>query len=59
MAGKTHRCPICNRPVTRDAPTFPFCGKRCQTIDLGRWAGGDYRIAGDNAMPWEMEHDAE
>jgi endogenous inhibitor of DNA gyrase (YacG/DUF329 family) len=24
--------------------TFPFCTRRCQTIDLGRWFQEDYRI---------------
>ena len=26
-------------------PQFPFCSPRCRTIDLGRWLGGQYRIA--------------
>ncbi len=38
------RCPICRRQVAEDAPTFPFCGERCRTIDLAKWASGDYRI---------------
>jgi tRNA threonylcarbamoyladenosine biosynthesis protein TsaE len=37
-------CPICKKPVRDDAQTFPFCSKRCRTIDLGKWLGGDYRI---------------
>jgi uncharacterized protein len=35
-------CPICGKPV--DAKHRPFCSARCQTIDLGRWLKGDYRI---------------
>jgi endogenous inhibitor of DNA gyrase (YacG/DUF329 family) len=27
-----------------DWPQFPFCGPRCQTIDLGRWLGEKYRV---------------
>ncbi|MCE9592423.1 MAG: tRNA (adenosine(37)-N6)-threonylcarbamoyltransferase complex ATPase subunit type 1 TsaE [Planctomycetes bacterium] len=38
-------CPICKEPVAADAPAFPFCSKRCRTIDLGKWATGDYRIS--------------
>ena len=26
-------------------PDWPFCSPRCKLIDLGRWLGGDYRIA--------------
>jgi len=29
--------------------TFPFCSDRCRITDLGHWAGGDYRIAGESA----------
>ncbi len=25
-------------------PEFPFCSRRCKTIDLGRWLSEDYRI---------------
>jgi endogenous inhibitor of DNA gyrase (YacG/DUF329 family) len=27
-----------------DWPDYPFCSKRCRTIDLGRWLGESYRI---------------
>ncbi len=37
------RCPICGA-ATR-AAVRPFCSKRCADIDLGRWLGGEYRIA--------------
>ncbi len=40
-------CPICRKPVFRDAKDahdFPFCSRRCRTIDLGKWASGTYRI---------------
>ncbi len=29
-----------------DNPYRPFCSERCKLIDLGQWAEGDYRIAG-------------
>jgi len=39
-------CPTCAKRIQRTAAYFPFCSKRCQTIDLARWADGSYRIAG-------------
>ena len=40
-------CPICRRTAKPRAgnPSFPFCGTRCKTIDLGHWANEDYRIS--------------
>jgi len=40
------RCVHCRqRPIE---PRYkPFCSERCRMADLGRWLGGDYRIAGD------------
>jgi len=40
----TAPCPICRKSVRDDAATFPFCSKRCRTIDLGKWLGDEYRI---------------
>jgi len=28
----------------KEWPEWPFCGKRCRLVDLGRWLGGSYRI---------------
>ena len=39
------RCPICKKAVKSTAPDFPFCSDRCRTIDLGKWAKGDYVIS--------------
>ena len=39
-------CPICERKVEA-GEARPFCSPRCKQIDLGRWLGGDYRIAGE------------
>ena len=39
------RCPICKKPVTRTDADFPFCSERCRTIDLGKWASGQYVIS--------------
>ena len=27
-----------------DYPDYPFCSRRCKTIDLGRWLGEEYRL---------------
>lgn len=49
--GKVHRsvCPLCKKPVeTRHLAAdklFPFCGKRCKLIDLGKWFDGEHRIS--------------
>lgn len=39
------RCPICRKPVESASVDFPFCSERCRTIDLGKWASGDYVIS--------------
>jgi endogenous inhibitor of DNA gyrase (YacG/DUF329 family) len=39
------RCPICKSPVKSSEPEFPFCSERCRTIDLGKWASGQYVIS--------------
>jgi endogenous inhibitor of DNA gyrase (YacG/DUF329 family) len=39
-------CVYCRRnPV--EARWRPFCSERCRLQDLGKWLGGDYRIAGE------------
>jgi hypothetical protein len=38
-------CPICRKPVKSTDADFPFCSDRCRTIDLGKWASGDYVIS--------------
>jgi len=39
------RCPICKKVVKSTDPEFPFCSPRCRTIDLGKWASGEYVIS--------------
>jgi uncharacterized protein len=42
-----HKCPNCKKPVQwKDNPWRPFCSERCQLIDFGRWAEGEYRVPG-------------
>jgi endogenous inhibitor of DNA gyrase (YacG/DUF329 family) len=31
-------------PRPKEWPHWPFCSRRCQLIDLGRWLGERYRI---------------
>jgi endogenous inhibitor of DNA gyrase (YacG/DUF329 family) len=41
-------------------PQYPFCSKRCRLIDLGRWLGEEYRVAGapgEEAPPDEGDPD--
>lgn len=40
------KCPICEAAAKPRAenPSFPFCGARCKTIDLGKWMSEEYRI---------------
>jgi uncharacterized protein len=55
------KCPICKKPVKNADPEFPFCSERCRTIDLGKWASGQYVISSplkDNADEFEVESDA-
>jgi uncharacterized protein len=39
------RCPICKKEVNTTDPDFPFCSERCRTVDLGKWASGQYVIS--------------
>ena len=41
------RCPICRRPG--EAKYRPFCSKRYSDVDLARWLGGGYVVAGGGA----------
>lgn len=57
------RCPICDLPMdgpdTSAWPQYPFCSARCQTIDLGRWLGGTYRIAPESEGEAPADHNGE
>ena len=44
-------CPICKKVTTwEENPARPFCSPRCKLIDLGRWAGGQYRIPSEEPV---------
>ena len=56
---KTIPCPICKKPVASASEDFPFCSERCRTIDLGKWASGDYKISSpilDPDLLEDLEH---
>jgi uncharacterized protein len=55
------RCPICKKAVKSSNPDYPFCSERCRTVDLGKWASGQYVISSplkDTADEFEVESDA-
>lgn len=55
------RCPICKQAVQSSDPDFPFCSERCRTIDLGKWASGQYVISSPlkyTADEFDVESDA-
>jgi hypothetical protein len=39
------KCPICKKPVSSSGEDLPFCSERCRTIDLGKWASGQYVVS--------------
>jgi hypothetical protein len=41
---KTAKCPQCGQSLPSHADAFPFCSKRCQLLDLGKWLGEEYRV---------------
>jgi len=49
----TVSCPCCQREIEWSPrwPQRPFCSERCRLIDLGAWAGEEYRIAGQAPAP--------
>lgn len=61
---KPQTCPICRKPVSSlhegaaENRYFPFCGERCQQIDLLRWSKGQYRIV-ENLSPEQMAEELE
>ena len=51
-------CPTCNKPAVYDGnPARPFCSERCKMIDLGKWAGGVFRIPTQESPSEEFPED--
>jgi endogenous inhibitor of DNA gyrase (YacG/DUF329 family) len=42
----SHQCPNCKQKIdaSKDARYLPFCCKRCQMVDLGKWFKEEYSI---------------
>ena len=39
------KCPTCSKETQYQGnPYRPFCSERCKLIDLGQWAGEEFRI---------------
>jgi uncharacterized protein len=43
----------------REWPEYPFCSKRCKTIDLGRWLGESYAITAADQEPEQIDPEEE
>ncbi|MFT5302759.1 MAG: endogenous inhibitor of DNA gyrase (YacG/DUF329 family) [Mariniblastus sp.] len=44
-AASLHRCSYCGQSFDRaESKHMPFCGKRCQMIDLGTWLNEGYSL---------------
>jgi len=47
------KCPTCNKETVDEYR--PFCSERCKLIDLGRWAGEEFRVP-TNELPKSNGH---
>jgi endogenous inhibitor of DNA gyrase (YacG/DUF329 family) len=46
-------CPTCQRIFdTGETPVMPFCSRRCQAIDLGRWLNEQYGMPIEGEERW-------
>ncbi len=52
-ASRPSKCPICSRGLEAagDIKYRPFCSRRCADVDLARWLGDGYAVAGDDVPP--------
>jgi len=48
---RPHRCPVCESEFEpnkkKPESLFPFCSKRCRSIDLFRWFDDRYKVVED------------
>ena len=48
MNNKSIKCIECKKKIEWEGNAYrPFCSERCKILDLGAWAQGEYRIAGE------------
>lgn len=61
MHYKKRPCPFCgSKKVELEGnPWWPFCSKRCKMIDLGHWAMGTYKVAGEKISTNEFMSEGE
>ena len=51
------RCPTCGqRFFAEETPVMPFCSRRCQQIDLGRWFNEEIGLP---VEPGDFEEDVD
>lgn len=44
------KCPTCGRVTEYSGNKFrPFCSERCQLIDFGAWADGEFGLPAESA----------
>ena len=49
------KCPTCQREARYEGNPFrPFCSERCKMIDLGKWAGEEFRMPSSERPPEEI-----
>ncbi|MCX5741839.1 MAG: DNA gyrase inhibitor YacG [Proteobacteria bacterium] len=59
-APKSTKCPTCKGVAVKDGnKLYPFCGERCQLVDLGRWLNEEYRVPSDEPATGPLGTDDE
>jgi len=44
------KCPTCGEQVKYEGNEFrPFCSNRCQILDFGAWADGEYALPAESS----------
>jgi endogenous inhibitor of DNA gyrase (YacG/DUF329 family) len=56
-------CTICRKPLRFSSEEEarrirPFCSARCKLIDLGAWAGEEYRVPTNERLPDPNDEEA-
>ena len=57
MTHPLRKCPLCHQQSQR--LFFPFCSKKCQSIDLCKWLNADYAIASEPIQESDQEKNYE
>jgi len=49
------KCPTCKKETEYSGnPYRPFCSERCKLLDLGKWAGEEFRVPTNERAPEEI-----